>query len=211
MNRHMSRTFPCDVHNSTFMFTSSVAVGTVVQHCQSLQPHSHVALHCMHATLPASCSHSLSVMPVASRPALLHWPAVKQLPQTSCHMTKMRMHHGVWQPGSDGAGTFSYNHCAAHAVYRTILPELAGMFDWLDPAVMRLGFSEGTLACPWRPCLALLPAMVEQLPPIERLVISGKHLRLPSTLSPLQCSRSVASWHQLPHCIQFEERSPTLP
>ena len=90
--------------------------------------------------------------------------------------------------GSQGlmrvSGTSSYR-CAAHAVYRTILPELAGMFDWLDLAVMELGFSEGTLACPWRPCLAFLPATIQELPPVERLIISGKHSQLRSMLSPL--------------------------
>ena len=95
------------------------------------------------------------------------------------------MHDGTWQPGSNGPGTFSYR-CAAHAVYRTILPELADMFDWSDLAVLRVGVRGGTLACPWQPSMLLLPAMVESLPPLERLVISGKHLQLASILSPVQ-------------------------
>jgi hypothetical protein len=126
-----------------------VAAGTIAQDCQSLQPHLHVALHCMHAALQANRSHS---------------------------SYKLGMHDGVYQPGSDGSGPFSHR-CAAHAVYRTILPELADMFDWLDLAPMKAGVRGGTLACPWQPWMLLLPAMIESLPPLERLVISGKHIQ----------------------------------
>lgn len=108
--------------------------------------------------------------------------------QPAARSQRMSVHHGVGQPGSDG---YRFADCA---VYRTILPEMAGMFD-VDMAVMRLSIIGGKLACPWHPSLLLLPAMVEDLPPLQRLVISGKHLQLPQIPPTLQhSSRSATLW-----------------
>ena len=73
---------------------------------------------------------------------------------------------------------------ATYAARREILPNLGRSLCYLDADLVRADISGGTFMSIWHAALLLLPSMVASLPPIERLIIHGKHLQLCTVTHP---------------------------
>lgn len=81
------------------------------------------------------------------------------------------------------------------AVYRKVLPGLARQISCVSVDRFRENISGGLLVFTWCQSMVRIPSMVASLPPIERLIITGRYLQYPCrppTPSAPQISSTMA-------------------
>ena len=120
-------------------------------------------------------------MPVAFRPCVVAVTA-------TCHLDLLQTTVQATQEGASCLSLatrvwwlnemFQYQFVTC-AVYRKILPGLARGISCVSVDRFRENISGGLLVYTWCQSMVRLPSMVASLPPIERLIITGRFLQSP--------------------------------